>query len=764
MKRCLLALLGLGVFAAAPAVAQQPAATPPPQEQAPEEDVVKREEVVVVTASKVESTLINAPATMSVVTSDVIQSSPAQNYGDLLRNVPGVNVIQTSARDINIVSRQSVGTLANTQLALLDGRSIYLDFFGMVLWDFVPSNFNDIKQIEVVRGPASAVWGANAFTGVVNIITKTPREAAGGSVTLSGGIFDRDAGTLAGEDMGTSFGIGASWAAAPNDRWSYKVTAGYYNSDELARPTGMVPVGTHPLDPTIRTGGGTFSAFPNNGTSQPKFDLRLDQDLSSGARITYAGGVAGTEGIVHTGIGPFNIESGSYMGYGKVGYSKGALRLNAFANIVSADAPNLQAVDITGRPIVLEFTTQTYDFEVGHSTVLGGHHVLSYGGNARRNNFDITIAPNAEDRNEFGAYVQDEMFYDKFRLAVGGRVDKFGNIDDPIFSPRVSAMFKPTPSHAFRVSYNRAFRSPSVINNYLDLSIKGVDFPLRTLCLAVPALCLNPAIRDGTLGLGPRAIGSEVARQINPAVPELKEESMTAYEIGYTGTFGGRTTLGAAFYINDQDDNINFVTTPSVIAAVGLPALFTPSNPPPGWTQLGLPVALLGVPALRAAVFDRVPATYTYLNLGPTRNMGVELSVDHSFTNALTGFANYSWQDEPEVLDPDADQIRFPIEELAVPPRHRVNAGLNYNSSRFLAAANVNWVDEGYYNDVLASLGFDGFTDAYTMVNATFGVKWNKGRIVTSIKGTNLLNEEIRQHVFGDILKMSLVGEVRFQF
>ena len=135
---------------------------------------------------------------MSVVSSETIETSPAQNYGDLLRNVPGLNVIQMSARDINLTSRQGTSTLSNSQLALLDGRSIYLDFFGLILWDFVPSNPADIKQIEVVRGPASAVWGANALTGVINIITKTPRESPGGSLNLNGTYFDRDAGSLKG--------------------------------------------------------------------------------------------------------------------------------------------------------------------------------------------------------------------------------------------------------------------------------------------------------------------------------------------------------------------------------------------------------------------------------------------------------------------------------------------------------------------------------------------------------------------------------------
>ncbi|HEY7515670.1 MAG TPA: TonB-dependent receptor plug domain-containing protein, partial [Vicinamibacteria bacterium] len=127
MKRHLLALLALAVWST-PAVAQTPQPTPSPK---PEDETVKlREEVVVVSASKTESTLVNAPATISVLSADTIESSPAQNYGDLLRSVPGLNVIQMSARDINMTSRQGTSTLSNSQLALLDGRSIYLDFFG----------------------------------------------------------------------------------------------------------------------------------------------------------------------------------------------------------------------------------------------------------------------------------------------------------------------------------------------------------------------------------------------------------------------------------------------------------------------------------------------------------------------------------------------------------------------------------------------------------------------------------------------------------
>jgi len=157
-------------------------------------------------------------------------------------------------------SRQASGTLSASQLVVLDGRSIYLDFYGFTLWDWIPSNPQDIKQIEIVRGPASAVWGANALTGVVNIITKSPRENQGFNLTLTGGLFDRDAGSTAGEGTGHNGGVGASYAHAANDTWSYKLSAGYFFSDPFPRPTGTVPVSSHPLDSSIVTGGATYPA------------------------------------------------------------------------------------------------------------------------------------------------------------------------------------------------------------------------------------------------------------------------------------------------------------------------------------------------------------------------------------------------------------------------------------------------------------------------------------------------------------------------
>jgi len=59
---------------------------------------------------------------------------------------------------------------------------------------------------------------------------------------------------------------------------------------------------------------------------------------------------------------------------------------------------------------------------------------------------------------------------------------------------------------------------------------------------------------------------------------------------------------------------------------------------------------------------------------------------------------------------------------------------------------------------------YHGFTDAYAMLNGSFGVKWNGGKITTLVKGTNLTNQDIQQHVFGDIIKRTVVAEIRFAY
>jgi outer membrane receptor protein involved in Fe transport len=134
--------------------------------------------------------------------------------------------------------------------------------------------------------------------------------------------------------------------------------------------------------------------------------------------------------------------------------------------------------------------------------------------------------------------------------------------------------------------------------------------------------------------------------------------------------------------------------------------------------------------------------------------------VDHRFGRRWSLNANYSWQDTPKPLGADSGQIPYPAQEVGIPSEHRFNAGLAYDGEKAFGNVNVNYASEALWMDVLNAT-YAGSTDAYTMLNASLGWKLAEGRVIVSLKGTNLTNEKIQQHVFGDVLRRSLVAELR---
>ena len=225
-----------------------------------------------------------------------------------------------------------------------------------------------------------------------------------------------------------------------------------------------------------------------------------------------------------------------------------------------------------------------------------------------------------------------------------------------------------------------------------------------------------------------------------PRVWIKKEESLTAYELSYTGTFRQRTMAGAAVYLNRQDDPISFVPLPTDADP------YTAQNPPQVLTFM----------ALAGAVLPRT--AFTYVNLGPTQQVGTELWVEQRISRSASAWFNYSWQDEPQILESDNPYLST---ELSLSPTHRVNVGASLDGSRFLGNASVSRATAAFWSDVLTP-EYHGYSDGYTMVNGSFGVKWSGGAITTLIKVTNLFNQSIQQHIFGDILRRTVTGEVRF--
>jgi len=674
----------LASLAAADATAQESAAPAPFQGQA---------QTIVVTASRRAQELAYAPAAMTVISGADIAHAPADDYGDLLRNVPGLNVAQTSVRDINLTGRGSTSTLANTQLVLLDGRSIYLDFFGFVMWDLLPIQASEIERIEVVRGPGSAVWGANAMAGVVNVIGRRPRGMTG-----------------------TTIVVGTPYAsivhAGADDTFAYKVSAGYFEQPAYDRPTGTIP-GSNPPQ--------TYPDYENDGTEQARVNFEVEWGTGDDSHASVAAGYAETDGILHSGIGPFDIERGSSLSYVKGDWNKESWHVGASATVLDGDAVNLLTRGSDGALLPLSFVSDAYALDFSNTSELGERHVLTYGGSLRTTKFDLGLAPAADDRGEAGAFLQDEIrLAPRVRWVLGARYDDIDPLDHAVVTPRTSLVIAPSPAHSFRVAYNEAFRTPSAINGYLDVTILQQLGPF-----------FAPADADGN--------------------PLLDEERLEAYEIGYVGAFDNRLLFSAAVYRNVIEDSIDFFVR-DVYRPGNLPAPSTTLPPAvipcftfaPGTGPAACPFA--GLAGL-------VPSDYGYRNIGRTINRGVELSLERD-TGAWTWYVNLSWQDEPDVRG------GVDAAEINVAPEWRANLGLGHDAGKRFFSVGVNYQDEAYWADVLFARAA---TPSFTQVNAAVGWRFARDRVTFKVVAQNLTDEHVQQHIFGDLLDRKIAGQVSIE-
>jgi iron complex outermembrane receptor protein len=148
--------------------------------------------VEVTTASKQPEEVWKTPAAVFVITSEDIRRSSATTLPGLLRLVPGVQVSRSQSDEWAVGIRGFTSGFSKDLLVLIDGRSVYTPLFEGVYWDVQDLPLEDIDRIEVIRGPAGAVWGENAVNGVINIITKHARDTHGTYASvLGGGTVDR---------------------------------------------------------------------------------------------------------------------------------------------------------------------------------------------------------------------------------------------------------------------------------------------------------------------------------------------------------------------------------------------------------------------------------------------------------------------------------------------------------------------------------------------------------------------------------------------
>jgi iron complex outermembrane receptor protein len=177
----------------------------------------------VTTVSRREESLLDAPASVFVITAEDIRRSGATDIGQALRLAPNLMSIQGDANQFVVSARGGLAGLANKMLVLVDGRTIYSPLFSGVFWDEQDLMLENIERIEVISGPGSTLWGTNAVNGVINIITKSANDTRGMLASAYGG--DKSSGV-------------AVRAGAPFPNGAWRLYAKYDRREALELPSG----------------------------------------------------------------------------------------------------------------------------------------------------------------------------------------------------------------------------------------------------------------------------------------------------------------------------------------------------------------------------------------------------------------------------------------------------------------------------------------------------------------------------------------------
>lgn len=169
-------------------------------------------------------------ATMIIVTAEDIRRSGARDLTGVLRHVAGLDILHTSNDHTDIAVRGYNQAFSPRLLVLVDGRQVYADYYGFTPWSTVPVELAAIRQIEVVKGPNTALFGFNAVGGVINIVTYDPVRDDVDSLSVTGGTQAlKQASLVSSWQIGESAGV--------------RLSAGYRDNDDFSSPLQPSDVG-----------------------------------------------------------------------------------------------------------------------------------------------------------------------------------------------------------------------------------------------------------------------------------------------------------------------------------------------------------------------------------------------------------------------------------------------------------------------------------------------------------------------------------------
>lgn len=391
-------------------------------------------QVKVSTVGKRQQRLNRAAAAVFVISREDIRRSGATSIPEVLRLAPGVHVARVTGSTWAVTIRGFNGIFSNKLLVLVDGQTVYNPLFSGVWWHLQDPPLEDIEQIEVVRGPAAAVWGANAVNGVINIITRRADQTRGTLLRASGGTPDVALthlrhGGLAGKygsyRVFTTTAARRQWApeAQLSDAHWGTAQAGFRGDWSLPRNQEFtIQAGL------IRSFGTQFqsTAFP---VSLPGSNQRADFTSSSANLL---------------GRWVWNHASGaqtSVQGW-----------LNSLETHYNGLIPR----------------TRSGDVEFQHQRQVKTRHLVSFGAGFRRtldNVWGNTLVRFHPGKDHYGmvgfSLVDDiELVRDKLFLSAGGRLEH-NTFAGWNLQPTARALWALGPKHAIWVARARAVRVPS---------------------------------------------------------------------------------------------------------------------------------------------------------------------------------------------------------------------------------------------------------------------------------------------------------------
>lgn len=424
-----------------------------------------------------EQPISEAPSNVYVITAEDIRHSGAVDLPTLFRRIPGIEVIQMTGADFNVSARGNNQLRHNKMLVLLDGRSIYIDVQGEVLWKMLPVTLPEIKRIEVLKGPASHLYGFNAFDGVINIITKSPQEISGTTAQFGAGEF------------GT---ITASAIHAGNfEKLGYRLSFGEDQTNSWSQRDSLA-----------------FRAY--------KFNGQLEYLLPGDTKITGSGGYVDSNRYDGPLVDTVAVSQKPSQGYAHVVFEGRNFFIRShwtefnqpsFINPSPGLASVIQITDIDGQSRQ-NLTWNSYNLEGQHAIDISTRNRFTYGFNYRHNKVSSNFLSETTHENRLGFYAQDEWeIFDPLTIVAGLRFD-MDTFINPTYSPRISLIYSPLRDHTFRANIAMAYRPPTIFET--NTQSRGLTFSP-----------FFPVPIESFL------VGSD----------NLKPEQIISYELGYQGWY-----------------------------------------------------------------------------------------------------------------------------------------------------------------------------------------------------------------------------------